>query len=157
MKKLLGFALGLALGAGAVIALAQPVVQNQFSGTECWNAGQGPGGPSTGFLCLGQVRNGTGLNIFSGSGAFTTQATTANSTLFWHSTAPTTWTITTPTTPFDGELITLATDTTLTTMVTLTAATGSTLNAAYTNQTLTAATSVEWQYNFSAAIWYRIR
>jgi hypothetical protein len=37
-------------------ALAQPVVQNALTGNECWNAGQGPGGPASGFICSFQTR-----------------------------------------------------------------------------------------------------
>jgi len=36
--------------------IAQPVVQNVLTGNECWNTGQGPGGPSTGFICSFQTR-----------------------------------------------------------------------------------------------------
>ena len=51
----------LAIGYGV---WAQPVVQNALSGNECWNAGQGPGGPSTGFICSFQTRSSLGyLNI----------------------------------------------------------------------------------------------
>jgi hypothetical protein len=135
---------------------AQPVTQQTISGNECWNAGQGPGGPSQ-FLCINQVRNGTALNIFSGSGAFTTTATQANGTLMWSGTAPTTWTVTLASPAFDGQIVSLATDTTLTTMVTVNAGTGQTLNGTYSAQTLTANTSVEFQYNASGSKWYRIR
>jgi len=63
-KYMLGVALGLATVATAVApsvghwleAIAQPVVQNVLSGNECWNAGNGPGGPSVGFICSFQTR-----------------------------------------------------------------------------------------------------
>ena len=59
---------------------------------------------------------------------------------------------------FSNDLaIDLGTATTLTTMVTVTAAAGTTLAAAYSAQTLTAATSVQWQYNNSNTTWYRLR
>lgn len=138
-------------------ALAQPITQQNVTGNECWNAGQGPGGPSAGFVCMNVTRNGTAMTIFTGSGAVATQATQANSTLYWHSTAPTTWTITTPTPAFDGEVLTIATDTTLTTLVTLTAASGQSLSSTFSAQTVSANTSVEWQYSFGTATWYRLR
>ena len=104
-----------------------------------------------------QLRNATALKLFSGSGAQTYTATNLDSTLYWVGTAPSSWTITTPASPVDGEILTLATDTTLTTMVTLTANTGQTLNSSYTNQTLTAKTSVEFQFSLSTNKWYELR
>ena len=55
------YAIGLATGvACAALAAgwlwAQPIVQNALTGNECWNSGQGPGGPSTGFICSYQTR-----------------------------------------------------------------------------------------------------
>lgn len=56
-KYLLAGLVGAAVAALATTWLvAQPVVQNALSGNECWNSGQGPGGPSTGFICAYQVR-----------------------------------------------------------------------------------------------------
>ena len=143
----------LTLGGG--YALTQTIVQQTLSGNECWNAGQGPGGPSTGFVCSSSLRNGSNISLYSGSGAFTTTANALQSTLYWVGTAPTTWTITTPAYPFDGQTLTIGTDTTLTTRVTLTANTGQTLDVAYTSQTLTASTSIEYQYVLTTATWYR--
>jgi hypothetical protein len=148
-----------AIAAISTILWAQPVTQNNVSGNECWNAGQGPGGPSQ-FLCINLVRNGTALSLFSGSGAFVTTATNANSTLFWTGTAPTTWAITLPNPAFDGEVVQVSTDTTLTTMVTVTAGTSpqnQTLAAAFAAQTVTAGQSVEFQFNFANLKWFRIR
>lgn len=152
----------LALAVGALLALtltlvAQPVVQNQLSGNECWNSGQGPGGPSSGFVCAFVMRNGTALKTFSGSGVQTYTALITDSTLYWVGAAPTSWTITTPAAPFDGEIIQIATDTTLTTMVTLTANSGQTLDTTYSAQTLTAKTSVEFQFSLATNKWYQMR
>jgi len=135
-------------------ALAQPVTQNNVSGNECWNAGQGPGGPSS-FLCINLVRNGSGMRIISGSGAVTTTTSAADGTLMWSGTAPTTWGITLPSPAFDGQIVTVATDTLLTTLVTVTAGTGQTLNQTYTTQTLAANVSVEFRFNFATLKWYR--
>lgn len=149
---------GAALVALAAYALAQPIGQNAISGNECWNAGQGPGGTSSGFLCINQVRNGTSLTTLSGSGAVTTTATQANSSLFWVGTAPTTWAITLPSPAFDGEIVSVGTDTTLTTLVTVTAGAGQTMNATYNSQTLTApGGSAEFQFSNPTLKWYRIR
>lgn len=154
-----------ALVAGAVLALAvvgdiiaQPVAQNNISGNECWNAGQGPGGPSQ-FLCINLVRNGAALAVFSGSGAVTTTATQANSTLMWSGAAPTTWTITLPNPAFDGEIVQVSTDTTLTTLVTVNAAVTPQNQTApsFSAQTITAASSVEFQFNFATLKWFKLR
>lgn len=157
MKKVLvaGALLALALAAGAL--WAQPVGQSAVSGNECWNAGQGPGGPSSGFLCINQVRNGTAFNTFSGAGAVATTTTQANGTLYWVGTAPTTWTVTLPSPAFDGEIISVATNTTLTTLVTVNAGTGQTLDSAFSAQTITANTSVEFQFQNSTLKWFRLR
>jgi hypothetical protein len=151
---------GAALAALTTLALAQPVSQNNVSGNECWNAGQGPGGPSS-FLCINLVRNGTAMNLFSGSGAVATTATQANSTMMWTGAAPTTWTITLPNPAFDGEIIQVSTDTTLTTMVTVQSSTTPqnqvVLAPTFSAQTVTANTSVEWQFNFATLRWIKIR
>jgi hypothetical protein len=53
-----GLAAGVACAALASSWLwAQPVVQNTLSGNECWNAGNGPGGPTVGFICSFQTRS----------------------------------------------------------------------------------------------------
>jgi hypothetical protein len=157
MKKVLAAVGAFGLLLLAYVAWAQPLVQNTFSGNECWNAGQGPGGPSTGFVCTAQMRNGQGLILFSGSGSFTTTATIANATYYWVGTAPTTWTITLPANAFDGEIVEIGTNTTLTTMVTVSANTGQTLDGTFNNQTISANTSVEFRYNLSGTKWYRLR
>lgn len=151
---LLGTVAGLLFAASAG---AQTLVLPNITGNECWNAGQSLGGTTTGYTCAYQLRNGAALSIVSGSGAFTTTATILQSALMWHSTAPTSWTITTPAAPFDGEILVIGTDTTLTSLVTLTANTGQSLSSTYTSQTITAPGSVQWQYNLASTTWYRIR
>ena len=76
MRKRLLWA-ALAVGLVAPLAYAQSVVQDNLSGNEAWNAGQGPGGPTTGYLTSNLVRNSiaTVLNATSGtfgSGALST-------------------------------------------------------------------------------------
>jgi hypothetical protein len=153
MKKVL-LALG-AFGLLATLAIAQ-VTQLQVTGNECWSAGQGPGGPSQ-FLCINAVSNRSQMTVVSGSGAATTVMTQGQSTLMWDGAAPTTWAITLPTPAWDGQIVTIGTETTLTTMVTVTAPAGQTLNATYNSQTLTAVTSVEFQYTHATTTWYRLR
>jgi hypothetical protein len=148
--------------AGALVALAgfaigQQLTSQTLTGNEVVVAAVGgPGGPSI-FVPVSELRNAPAMRTFSGSGAFTTQALTTDYTLFWIGTAPTTWTITTPVTPWDGQVLQLATDTTLTTLVTLTANTGQTLQAAFANQTLTAGTNLIWQFVAATSKWQRIK
>jgi hypothetical protein len=142
---------------GALVAPAfAQVVQNQVSGNEVWSAAQGPGGPSN-FLSVQSVRNSSALLLVSGSGAATTVMTAQQSTLMWKGTAPTTWAVTLPPSPIDGSIVTIGTNTTLTTMVTVTAAAGTSLSPAYSAQTITAATSAQWQYSLADTTWYRLR
>jgi hypothetical protein len=159
MRRYARWLVGAALVALSTVLWAQPVAQNNVSGNECWNAGQGPSGQSS-FLCINLVRNGAAINLTSGSGAFATTATQSAGTLMWTGTAPTTWAITLPNPAFDGEVVTVGTDTTLTTMVTVTAATtpqNQTLPVAYAAQTVTAGQTVQWQFSFSTLKWFRIR
>lgn len=152
---LAGAALALALAGG--YALAQQLQSNTLTGNETIIAAiGGPGGGSQ-FVPISQMRNATALKTFSGSGAQTYTATQLDSTLYWVGTAPTTWTITTPASPVDGEILTLATDTTLTTRVTLTANTGQSLNTAYTSATISATGSAEFQYSLATTKWYELR
>lgn len=154
MKKLGLLILGAVLGAS--LAFAQSVVQNQISGNEVWRAAQGPGGPES-YISVQSVRNSSAMTRVSGAGAATTAMTTAQSTLMWVGTAPTTWAVTLPLAPVDGTIVNISTDTTLTTMVTVTAASGDTLNATYASQTLTAVTAVQFQYSAGNRTWYRFR
>jgi hypothetical protein len=155
MKRILYGGLGLLALAG--IAWGQTVVQNSVTGNEVWRAAQGPGGPEQWFP-INLARNSAALLVVpSTSGAVVTTLTTANSTVYWVGTAPTTWTVNLPVGPFDGEIVTIATDTTLTTMVTAVAAAGTSLNTTYASQTLTAKTSVEFQYSAGTTKWYELR
>ena len=152
MKKLL---LSAALLLGLIApASAQKVVQQTISGNEVWVAAQGPGGTGR-YIGINTVRNGQAFAITSGSGSAT--STAAGGVLMWIGTAPTTWTVTTPAVPFDGEEIQLTTDTTLTSMVTLTAASGQSLHATYSAQTLTALTPVIFYYHAANTTWYRVQ
>src|SRR3974390_987285 len=69
MTKSKAFLAGVVIAASAFAAgvLAQPIVSQNLTGNECWNAGQGPGGPSTGFVCAYVVRNTTGIGISTGA------------------------------------------------------------------------------------------
>jgi hypothetical protein len=161
MRKLFAGLVGVALATlTTTLAVAQPVVQNTFTGNECWSVGQGPGGPSS-FVCGSGFRNGTGIQVVTGSGAATTAATANSSLYLWHTPAPTTWALTLPNPANDGQIVQLATDVTLTTNVTVTALNtpqNQTLSAAYASQTITANTSgPAWAFSLSLLQWTRIK
>lgn len=63
-----------ALAAG--VAVAQSVVQDNLSGNETWQAGQGPGGPG-GFITSNMTRNSTQKVLNAVSGTFGTGALAA--------------------------------------------------------------------------------
>lgn len=158
-RNIIALGVGAALAALATILWAQPVGQQNVSGNECWNAGQGPGGPSQ-FLCINIVRNGSAMTVVSGSGAVTTLATQQQGTLMWSGAAPTSWTITLPNPAFDGEVVKVGTDTTLTTLVTVQAAStpqSQTMSAAFSASTITVGTTTAWQYNFALSKWFRLQ
>ena len=136
MKRKLIVVMGASL-ALVNLASAQPITQQEVSGNECWNAGQGPGGQTVGFLCINQVRNGAGVRTVSGNATAATAVTytQADRTIVWTGTAPTTLVITLTASPFNGEIATFATDTTLTTNVTFVAGGTNTLSVAVTTAT----------------------
>jgi len=71
-KTLLAGALVAALVGG--VAWAQTVTSDNLSGSESWDAGQGPGGPSTGFITSNLVRNSFAKVLNAASGTFGTGA-----------------------------------------------------------------------------------
>ena len=154
---LVGALIALATASPAIYSWAQQITSTTLTGNEVGVfAIGGPGGPSL-FVPVSQLRNASALKTFSGSGAQTYTALPTDSVLYWVGTAPTTWTITTPANPVDGEIIQIATDTTLTTRVTLTANTGQTLNTALSSATISANTSVEYMYSLATTKWYQLR
>jgi hypothetical protein len=155
LKWLLGGAL--ALFATAAV-LAQTIVTQNLVGSEVILLQTGGVGGQAAATQVLNLRNGTGMLVVpSVSGNPTTSLTTANSTVYWVGTAPTTWTVNLPASPFDGEIVSVGTDTTLTSMVTVVAATGTSLNSTYASQTLSAKTSVEFQYSAGTTKWYELR
>jgi hypothetical protein len=157
-----------ALVVGALCALAtvlpakaQQVVPNQLSGNECWNAGQGPGGPSA-FVCSFQVRNSTGYQLVNAATSGTFSPTSLVNQFLIAVQPNGTMTINTPTVPFDAELFSVcnvsnaafaAQTITLANSAGQTFATGLTT----TLTTLAARTCVEIQYSLSNTTWYQIR
>jgi len=162
-------ALGLTIG-----LYAQPVVQNTFSGLECWNAGQGPGGPTTGFVCGQAYRGGANNLALTMAGAWTVGTTSANTTPNNTTTLayggrvmltaqPTAGVITLPASPLmDGITVAFCNVTTspfATNVVTVTNNTGQTLGpgAGLTLTTLAANTCQIDQWSLANTTWYRVQ
>lgn len=146
----------LTFGAGA-LAQVTGLFPTSFLGTETLELSVGGPGGTSEYATVSMLRNTNAITVVTGSGSATTAMTTNQSLLMWHSTAPTTWTITLPASPFDGQVAQIGTDTTLTSLVTVQAASGQSLSATYNSQTLTAKTSVEFQYAASTTTWYQMR
>jgi hypothetical protein len=155
-------ALSLALVAGL---WAQPVTQPTLTGNECWNAGQGPGGPSS-FICSNVVRNSKAGVVGTIAGSFTIGSTAAQASLVTGgnllvTAQPAAATITLPPNPVpDGAIVgvcNVGAAVWAVNVVTLAANTGQTLatSAALTTQAQGTCARVQW--NLAAATWYRIQ
>jgi hypothetical protein len=147
----------MALGIGCGLVWAQSI-SGLISGNECWNAGQGPGGPSTGYMCANLVRNTTGYQVLS-TPSGTIQMTTAGSTvLVTGQPGVSTWVL--PQSPVpDGQIAVVANVSAAnwaTNAQTLTPGTGQTLNGGNVTLTsLVSLTSVEFHYSLATNTWYR--
>ncbi len=171
---------GAALAASAVTWLvAQPVVQNQLSGNECWNVGQGPGGPTIGFLCTNLIRNSNSDTLLSAVSGNMTIGSTTNVTLVSGSSwgnfpsaglnliitaQPSAATITMPPSPVvDGAIVKICNGTNsafATNAVTVQANTNQTMvptGAGVTLTTLAAASCVEYQFALANTSWYKVQ
>lgn len=174
MRALRALMVGAALAALAITPLAaQTIGQQSYSGNECWNVGQGPGGPSTGFACMNATRNGQQNIVLSAvAGNFTVGVTSTNTTPnnitgitnggnLLINAQPSAAVITLPASPLnDGIVISICNVTGsawATNAVTLAANSNQTLAVAATLTTLAAGTCAQEQWNLAAATWYRIR
>lgn len=165
MRKLL---LALTFVGGLIApAFGQSVIQDNLSGNECWNSGQGPGGPSTGWLCSNTVRNSWAKAATTVSASATLGVTAGLTALrqggnLIITAQPLAATITLPPNPVpDGALIGVCNPTAApfaTNVVTLAPNTGQTLTGGnITLTTLGAVTCVRVQFNRSNTTWYRIQ
>lgn len=176
----IGFALVMGVAAFAYYAAnAQPVVQNQLSGNECWNSGQGPGGPSAGFICTNVIRNSNAIVILTAVSGNITVGSSTNLTFQSGSSfgnfpsaglnviitaQPSVATITMPPSPVvDGAIVKLCNGTNsafATNAVTVAANTNQTMvptGASVTLTTLAAASCVEYQFALANTSWYKVQ
>jgi hypothetical protein len=161
-----GLAAGVACAALATSWLwAQPVIQNQLSGNECWHPGQGPGGPSTGFICAYQTRSSWGYLLTVAATTGTVQLTAQQNAVIMPiqiTTGPLVFNMPLSPTPVDGSIVSFCNTSNgafATQAVTITAtapqvfATGATT----TLTTLAARTCVKLIYTLSNTTWSQVQ
>jgi hypothetical protein len=151
-------ALGISIG-----LYAQPVVQNSLTGNECWNAGQGPGGPSTGFICSFQTRASLGY-LNAGTGTTGTVNLTAQQNAVMFTGQPSAGlTLNLPTTGVtDGAIETMCNITNAALVgqtITVAAVSPATITAGVTTTltTLAARTCVKYFYVLSTNTWGQVQ
>lgn len=154
------------LGLIAATAIAQSVVQDDLTGNETWQAGQGPGGPGS-FITSGMVRGSRNGGLVVIGGSFTIGATDSTSNMNDGGTIllaaqPAAATITLPPNPVvNGSVVSICNTTAApfaTNVVTLAPNTGQTLSGGnITLTTLAALTCVKVQFNRGNTTWYRVQ
>jgi hypothetical protein len=170
---------GAALAALATTLLVAQQIGPNLSGNECWNAGQGPGGPSVGFVCLNASSSRTAATILTAvSGSFTVGTASGNFTVATGSSGtntalgggviiaaqPSAGTWTLPPNPMsDGAIVKFCNGTNAafaTNVVTVAANTNQTLvptGAAITLTTLAANTCVGYGFSLANTSWYKVQ
>jgi hypothetical protein len=169
MRPLRAMMVGAAIAALAfTLGHAQPVVQNQVTGNECWQVGQGPGGPGA-FICLNTVRSTTANLALTVAGSFTVGGTAAQAAVMEGgaliiTAQPAVATITMPANPVvDGAIVRICNGTNsafAANAVTVAANSGQTMvptGAAVTLTTLAANTCVAYIWNQAGLSWYKVQ
>ena len=172
------FLSGVAFAAALTVGVwAQPIVQNQVSGLEVWNCGQGPGGVTTSFCQMNVTSSRRAQATFATiTGNFTIGTATGNFTQAVGAVTPVNLTaggnmlvtaqpsaavITMPPNPVpDGAIIGYCNVTGApfaTAAVTFAANTNQTLNTAVTVTTQAATSCALVQWNQVNATWYRVQ
>lgn len=147
-------------------ATAQSVIWQDLSGNECWNAGQGPGGPSQ-FLCADVLRNSRQIVTTTIAAAITVGVSTGLTALRYGgnlivTAQPLAAVITLPPNPFpDGGIVGICNPTAAAysgNVVTVAGNTGQTspVGATATITALSAGNCVLFQFNRPNTTWYRI-
>lgn len=153
-----------AIGVGLFTPLAlwaQSVVTSNLAGTELLRASIGlqPGGSGI-FVPSYVLRNGRNHQLVATGTTIATQALISSGALLATG-AITTWNITLPVSPYDGETITIACpggDTTTLSIAASATPSGQTIVGTNpTSCTASTATSSMWLYHNATKVWYRIR
>jgi hypothetical protein len=149
----------------APYAYAQSVVQDNLSGNETWNVGQGPGGPG-GFITSNMVRNGAAKVVAAATGAITlgagAYAALADGGMVVITTQPlATTTLTLPANPVpDGARVGFCNGTDAnfaTTSISFTTSTGQTLAQSVSATALGKGLCIQVMFNRATTTWYRIQ
>lgn len=159
MTKLRTFLAGAVIAALSTFAFAQTIGQGTISGNECWNAGQGPGGTTVGFVCANTLTSVQNTTTNTGAASFTIANNVATTIL---TAQPAVSTITLPASPVsNGAIVEIVNGTTAafaTNVVTVAPNSGQTLlGGNITITTLAAHASVEFRFNLSNNTWYQLR
>jgi hypothetical protein len=145
-------AAGIALGQAGWYQITSPV------GTEKVEVNNGVSAYQN-YVTINQIRNATGyLTVGTGGTVNSTPTNVVNNLIATG--AITTWNVTLPSSPTDGQLFAVinSTGSAFTTNTTVTAPGGATLAVAFASQTLAAnGGGAEWQYQASNTTWYRVR
>jgi hypothetical protein len=160
----LAAAVAFAVSAAATWLVAQPVIQNQLSGNECWNAGQGAGGPSVGFICAFQTRASWGYLLGAAATTGTIQLTAQQNAVIIGAqpNATTTYNMPLAPTPVDGAIVSFCNVTNAalvgqTVTITATAPQVFATGAVTTLTTLAARTCVKLIYTLSNTTWSQVQ
>ena len=162
-RTLIAGALFGAFATGAV--LAQAVIHQNLTGNECWNAGEGPGGPGS-YLCADVLRNSMqkvvtlpGGTLTFGSGTLAALRYGGNVLMPTQPVLVTT--LVAPPNPVqDGAIIGMCNasgSNFATTNIAMVANTGQAFNTAATTTTLAAVTCILYQFNRANLAWYRLQ
>lgn len=147
-----------------VCAYAQVIGLNlDLDGKVTWVVSYGPEGPggSGVYVTSDQIRNAISHTLIPTGTTVTTSPVNLNG-LVIATGAITTWTVNLPNPAFKSEHITIAngTGSNFTSNVTVTALTtpqNQTLAQSFASQSISAGSSVEFQYDYNSLTWYRIR
>jgi hypothetical protein len=146
--------------------IAQSVIYQNLTGNECWNAGEGPGGPSQ-FLCADVLRNSAQkvVGVVSGSMTFGTGTLAklryGGVAIITPQPVAVTTLIAPPNPVQDGAIIGMCNGTGsafATTNIAMTTSIGQTMTGVASSLVnLGASVCHRWQFNRATTTWYRIQ
>lgn len=156
MTKFRALLAGAVIAALAATAWAQGVTFQNLTGNEAVLIQLGGPGGSSAFTTVNALRNATGyIAVPTGGTVNTTIPTTASRAIATG--AITTWNVTFPTAPYDGQMVQVSCPGgTSTVAMTATLPSGvSIVGTAFTTCTTGGAATAEWIYSTAANVWYR--
>lgn len=146
------------IGMAGLVTVAQPLVVQALTGNEVITASAGgPGGQSF-FVSIAALRGGTNYTAVAAGTTVNTTVPNASSKVF-STGAITTWNITMPTAPYDGQMVAVSCPGGTATTVAVTYTPGTLVGTAFTTCTAggAAANGAEWIYSAANTTWNRIQ